>query len=382
MVIPGQPARIRPSGAPIIVPCPGALPMQELYPELEESDEAREGTAAHWVFHQKAEGVLVEEGTKASNGVEVTDEMLDGADMFLDEVDSIVAGLQPDEYMFAFEQWVDCSHIHEDNAGTPDNWIFVPSRMTLYINDYKFGYGFVDVKDNWQIIDYMAGLVKLLKLDQVPDTQVTIDMGVIQPRYYHREGHVRRWVVTLAELRAHVNKMINSFAEATGDTPRLISGPHCLHCTARHACPAIDLSAAAAFSYVQRAQPLELDDQALGVELIFIEEAMDRITARYKGLKADAEARISQGRRIAHWGHAPKFGRKTWNRPPEEVLMLGDLLGYNLRKKEAPITVAQALKLKNVDESVILEYCETPRRGYELVRIEETLAFKAFKKVN
>ena len=49
-----------------------------------------EGTAAHWVFEQMFAGVIPVVGQSAPNGIIITDEMLDGAEMFVDAVRSMV----------------------------------------------------------------------------------------------------------------------------------------------------------------------------------------------------------------------------------------------------------------------------------------------------
>ena len=82
----GNHAFLPPSGAAIWVKCAAAPSMWQRYPEPEDSLEAMEGTAAHWAFEELFAGRAIDIGLVAPNGIVLTDEMCDGAQLFYDTV--------------------------------------------------------------------------------------------------------------------------------------------------------------------------------------------------------------------------------------------------------------------------------------------------------
>jgi len=63
--------------------------MSRLYPDLSTPGDniiRDEGIAAHWVAHKIGQEDFVFEGEIAPNGVEITDEILDGAILFVDTI--------------------------------------------------------------------------------------------------------------------------------------------------------------------------------------------------------------------------------------------------------------------------------------------------------
>jgi hypothetical protein len=375
---PGAHYRIACSAAERRIPCPGSLKMEEQFPQ-DDTEETLEGTAAHWVWETLRAGKPLPQ--YAPNGVEIDDTMIEGADLFNSAID---ADCNHDPALMAqvqIETRLSGEHIHPQNGGTPDGWIYLPALKLILIWDYKYGFGYVNVVRNKQLVNYLACIVEKLRSQghDLDDREIKVTFCIVQPRYYHYGGPVRRWSALLSDFRPDFNDMRNSYAEATGDNPRLISGSHCYHCTGRHACPAFNRSARAALDYVDRYEMELLDDASLGLELAIIEEGFERISRRYDALKADAEARMQQGRAIPGWGNTPTYGRRKWSCAKDEVFLLGDMMGVELRKPHEPITPTQALKL--IDESVIKQYSETPKTGVKLVRVENSLAMRAFKKV-
>lgn|SRR5690606_32917160 len=366
------------------VNCAGSRRMESRFPDPGDSEASREGTAAHWVFSELRnikDATLLPEC--APNGVVVTPEMLDGADLLNGDIDRTIAGRPDAEAGLRIEETLAMPHIHPENGGTPDAWCWVPSTQTLYLWDYKFGFEYVEVVRNWQLINYAAGALRAVGVDGLDDQRTTVVFRIVQPRYYHSEGPVREWRVRASDLRGDFNLMRSQYLLSDREDAPLSTGGHCTYCQARHACPAFNAAARRVLEYTDRApETEELDDIALGVELRILEEGLTRVKSRFEALKADAEARVSSGRAVAGWGLQPTYGHKKWTVPAEEVAMLGDLFGVDLRKPMDVITPTQAINKKHIDESVIKSYCEVPRTGVKLVRSENSLAMRAFKKVN
>jgi hypothetical protein len=378
-------APIAPSSAPKIVPCPGSLQMEAAIPApLEETEAQRVGTAGHWVVSEELTGETINVNTIAPNGEVVTYEMIDGAEMMLNDVNTVLLSHPEVILNLQVETRVDISHIHPDNWGTPDCWVYVPATKTLYLWDYKFGFGYVDVFENWQLIDYCAGILKLLGFNDADYELITVVFAIIQPRFYDRRGPVRKWTVKASELRGYFNKMIASFKEATSPNPRLVTGSWCLNCTAIHRCRAYQLSAASAMDYIDTFNVDNLDDFDLGVAAILLEEAESRVKSLLTGIKSEIETRIRSKKIIAGWMFEKGNSRKKWIVPPGEIIALGELLNVPIAHEPEPLTPTQTLALlkrNKIDDSVIEDFWETTP-VYKLIRSDESTALKAFKKVD
>ena len=82
-------AFLAPSSAGIWGPggCPASPTVEAQYPEQEDSEKAREGTAAHWVASERLGGRSVAVGELAPNGVVVDQDMIDGTDAYVADID-------------------------------------------------------------------------------------------------------------------------------------------------------------------------------------------------------------------------------------------------------------------------------------------------------
>lgn len=284
-------------------------------------------------------------GVQAPNGVAVTAEMLEAAELVRDD---IIATLGQDwaKYL-VIEQRVQIPRIHEThNWGTPDYraWSRLNNgSLCLHVWDFKFGHGIVEAFENWQLIDYTAGLLGEAHIDGYQEQQTVVDMVVIQPRAYHRDGPVRRWRVVASDLRAHFNKLAFAAEAALSANPKATPTPEgCEHCTGRHACEALQRESYAAIDKAKQYGALDLSPHALGLELRTLKRAQALLEARVSGLEAQADATIRKGTLVPFWSLESVPGRLAWVKPANEVFALGDMLGINFRKQPEPLTPTQA----------------------------------------
>ena len=79
------------------IQCTQSITLEAQFPETEETEEQREGTAAHWAVSEMLSGRLVDVGQIAPNGYVLTHEMMLGADLTYDDVCKALApyGLKP-----------------------------------------------------------------------------------------------------------------------------------------------------------------------------------------------------------------------------------------------------------------------------------------------
>lgn len=378
-------AFLAPSAAARWVVCPGSALMESRFPEAGDKAAAEEGTAAHWVFGQLWEGwaadVLVQ-GDKAPNGVPVTREMCEAAQLLVDDIRAVIrAALGP--VTPVIEQRVAIPRVHAANWGTPDVRLWVPDpftgRLTLYVWDFKYGHKHVDAFENWQLIDYTAGILDEAR-DRVPEDRITCVLRVVQPRSYHRDGPVREWRVEAKDLANYVFRLQGAAEEAMQPVPVLVPTPDaCENCNARHACEALQRAAYRGMDIARQAQADELTPAALGLELRYLTDAQKLMTARITGLQAQAESLIRQAVPVPHWKFEAAGSRLKWLKPDREVIALGEMLGLKLAKDPEPITPTQA-KNAGFPPALLGAYAAAPSGAMKLAVDDGTDARKVFAK--
>jgi hypothetical protein len=372
-------APFAPSSMAMTVQCPASWRMQQAHPPAADSVEAAEGDAAHWVKSQYM--TLTPEqrsmhpgiGTLAPNGVPVTDEMLEGAELYAD-----AAGDQ----QFDEQRLMASDDLGPDCWGTPDNWsyrIIADNPMVtceIEIVDYKFGHRYVGAYMNWQMIAYACLIMDLLKIDGEQDQKTRIKFKIVQPRNYDREGPIRDWACLGSDLRAARNQIKVAMAEARREDAPARVGPECRDCSARAYCGTLQRSAMSALDETGRATALTLEPAGIGLELRLLNAAIDRLKARASGLSEVALSTIRTGGRVPGYTLETGKGREVWKIPVGEVAAMGRLMGKPLTK-ETPITPKQALKL-GMDPSLVSAFTEQPSGESKLVEDDGTLARRIF----
>lgn len=373
-------ALLPPSAAGRWVKCALSVSLEAAYPEQEQGVGTIEGTAAHWVNEQMLTATLPALGSMTPQGIPVTEEMLEGAELLMTDV---LATLGPNwRQMLFVEKRVQIPRVHADNWGTPDYYAWGTTstgKIILYLWDYKFGHGLVEVGNNWQLIDYTAGI-----LDQVAasDQEIIVDMRIVQPRAYHRDGPLRKWRVLASDLRAPINRLAMAAEDATSVAPTATPDPEaCEHCKGRHACEALQRRGYKIADTAKQYAALELTPHGMGLELRTLRHAQALLEARITGLEAEVEAQIKRGKRVPFWSMESSPGRLSWVRPASEVLALGQMVGVNLGKPVEPITPTQAIKA-GIPDDLIKSYAERPSGTAKLLYDDGTKARLTFTSSN
>lgn len=380
----GQHAFLPPSGANAWVVCALWPTMNFRFPELEEGVEAAEGTAAHWVVEELLYHRPVAVDQVAGNGVPVTLQMLEGADVYVEEVGRAYASLRSVTH-YAVEQTVAIPAVHANNWGTPDAWIFghnpTTGRARLIIVDYKFGHGFVEVFENWQLVDYASGILDHLGVDGGGDQYIDVEFVVVQPRSYHKGGPVRRWTTRASELRPLVNKLAGAAEAAHMPHPKARPDPAaCKHCPGRHACEALQREAYHAADVAGMSTPLEMPLDAMALELRLLERAQKLLEARASGLSEQLEHALAGGASTPYYALLPGESKLVWSKPAAEVLALGQLAGVDLARPREPVTPTQAKRL--LDPALLAAYAERTRPALKLSPVDTAGARKVFGKIS
>lgn len=384
--MPGTHSKLAPSSAAIWMQCAASVRMQLPYQDQPPTEESLEGDAAHWVALMTcrcyAEPEAFEQGAinfpavddKAPNGVEVTQEMIDGAEVYADVVGTVAI----------LETLVTISLIHPHCFGTPDARRREPRVLRVF--DYKFGHRFVEVFNCWQLIAYVAGLLEEIPRTEWPDY---VELVVVQPRCYTPEGPVRRYTYRTDDLVPLINRMHAQAALAVDESgnPRpdapAVTGHECRDCKARHACTLFQSVAARIVDSAGRADLFELLPAQLGAELTYLDVTMQRLKARREGLAIQAETLLGRGQVVPGFAMESTPGNLSWNDDVsiDEVAMLGTELNVALCRDPEPVTPTQAkaiLKRRAIDGALLEAYTHRPRGKMKLVQSTTTRAKKAF----
>lgn len=363
---------IAPSFAPVWVHCAAAPMMAAMFPEMTESDDARAGTAAHWVGSDS----LIEGkdpasylGVVAPNGVVIDQDIIDSAAVYVDDVraNSSVPQLK-------VEQQLTMPEIHPDNWGTSD--AFEHRGGEVWIWDFKHGHVAVEPFENWQLIDYAAGIIKEYGINGFQDQAITFVLNVVQPRAQHRDGPVRRWRVKACDLRGYFNRLSSAAHDVYGPNPKAKSGAHCVYCPGRLNCEAFTKAVGTVLDYISEPMPMLVTAEQIGTELVMLERAEQLLKARKAIALEQGERMASSGQIVPGWQLATKYGRLDWAAAPDVIAAM-----WPGTAKTDVITPTQAFKRKLVDEETAktLGFVTTPVRGRELIRDDGTRARLAFK---
>jgi hypothetical protein len=354
-------AEYAPSSMALTVACPGWRRQASLLPPEPETEQQRDGYAAHWVAALAAADPEREQwmslrGQPAPNGVEITDEMLDGAAIWRDALEGFLARL---------EQPIQITRIHSTKCwGTPDAWQYNPVTRTVRIADYKFGHAFVDEFENWQLLAYAVGIADDLEI--FDHTGITYEMTVVQPRYYNGEP-VRTWVIQTAGLFHYAERMREAVRQAESENPTVRSGAHCTYCPARVSCHVLQKTIMNAVDFAGRADPMLRDAADIGRELKLVKEFIKRLEARETGLTAQAEALLRAGQRVPYFALESTAGRLAWTASVDEVEMLARMQGKSALKPPELITPKQAVDRKILPDTLVREYASRPTGAVKLV---------------
>lgn len=360
--------------------CNGSFRAQQAYPPLdvEPSQSRLEGRACHEVaqklFKNEPFSDLV--GSLSKDGIVITDELFDAAREYFNEV------------------WGYCNthgvlqNLHvEENCSVPgySNWFCIPDawvvtlvegKKILRVWDAKFGHRIIDPFENWQLLIEAFSICE--QFQTPPDV---IELVIVQPRGFTNDGTVRKWALTYDELCVYRQQVNETMLRVLDAAPMCTPGPHCLDCSARAHCDTLKQQSYAGVDYVTSLQTHNLSGHALGVELRLLRRAQEMIKMRLSGLEEQALYEIKQGQHVTFYSAKTTYGRKRWKKdvPVDQVIMMGDLLGQNLRKPQELDTPAQCAK-KGIDPSVIEQYAETPVTGVKLEQVNERAIRSVFER--
>lgn len=351
---PVQHSKFSASGSARLLACPGSYELG-----IRADDGTRrstiysaEGTLAHAIGE-----VCISTGKDAADFIGQT-RSADGFDFTVDEqfaehvqvyVDYI-RGLRALGFAVMLEQVVtptvqwegDLPTLNVDLFGTGDCIAYNPDTRELVIGDLKFGAGVpVEVEGNSQLQYYGSGaahesvLRPLCKALGVPFNGVdTVTLTVIQPRAFHRDGPIRRWSLSMADLTKWAREVLYPGVEkALSDKGQTLdAGTWCRFCPVLAHCkkPA-ELSFSTAQTAFTNAPihniPAPTDPGAAlpdvhlsDAQLADLLDKVAIIEPWLKALKDLGHQRATAGRDIQGWKLVPKRALRKWSGEDQEVI--------------------------------------------------------------
>lgn len=369
---------LRPSGASTWAICELAVAMRALFPQMPDeadTDVCEDGTAAHWLASEIWNGNFPKEGSLSPNNRVITDEMFDGVDLYHDVLRD---AFWRDAETYC-EQMQDCSIIYPGMKGTPDAFSLkrdADGVWHLRVVDFKFGYRFVEVWHNLQLIIYAAALAVRFSLP----TGTRIQLVIVQPRCNHRDGPVRTWNTTIDGLAHHVNHLRLRAEAAMGPNPVGKINPGCIDCAGRHACETLKAAGYDAVHVSYGAIPLDATPEQIGGELTLVKHAIKVLEARESGLEMQADAALRKGVNIPGWALYPTFARESWKEGGNESIIALEKYypsaAGKLTKPIKAITPAQARKV--LPANIVAMWAHKPSTGVRLTKLDPLAAEKAF----
>ena len=236
--------------------------------------------------------------------------------------------------------------------------------------------GVVDAFENWQGINYVAGLLDELGIS---DLDLTVRVRIAQPRAYHADGPIREWVVKGHELRGYINTLHNNAQKALSADATTLTGDHCRYCEARHACPAALKAGMVLLEIAGQPLPDELSMEAMALQYSIIQRGIKQLEYLSAGYEEQLKSAIRSGKQVPGFTLEQKYARSAkWTASLDEVVSMGKSVGVDLLKPRELVTPAQAKQL-GLDKDIVSSFSEREARGLALTPVNDKKLTEVFK---
>lgn len=343
---------IRCSGLSRPMTCAGSLFLEGLPDETNEA--AEEGTACGELLEHKLLGSKY--GTHASNGVLFDEDMKFYSDVVAEE---ILSDHSTDVLCETRIDWMTKSGI--TIRGQYDASFIRDGK--LYIDDLKYGWGLVEVKENWQLLGYAIG--EIIRRGHPYD----VVMRIHQPRPHHPEGSIRQWAISYGQLLEYRTKIEKRMSEIMGGERSLVPSNKCKYCPAASTCSALNDSFYRGIDVAHKFLQDDITDKELSFQLDLISRIQEIVKIKKTSLEELAQHRIKAGGLIPNYISKPSYGHRTWtkNVSPDFIKAM---TGKDILEKKL-MTPAKAEKLK-VPKELIEQVSERHFKGVKIVREDST----------
>lgn len=268
--------------------------------EPEAGEPAREGTAAGEYLQHLLERRPI--GPVAANGVYFDDDMKFYTTPIAEDIFFRAAGPVLCETRI---DWQTRSGI----------WIrgqydasYVDKQGRLCIDDLKYGWGIVEVFENWQILGYAIG--EVIRRGQAFEWIV---LRICQPRPHHEDGDKREWVISYSQLLEYKERIEARMQELANGRKDFQTSEKCKYCKGvAEACPAFSRLFYRALEVSTEFVQDSLTNEEVARQLDQIKRAAEVIKIKQDSLEQLGADRIKRGQIIPGYIHTNRYSQREW----------------------------------------------------------------------
>jgi len=353
----------RASGLPRVMECNGSYALEAPYPD-EEEEEAKEGTLAHeFAFMNLRYGCALNE---------LDFEMYRAVTLYSNFCREFIkiTTLWGVEVQHEIDL---AGHILQ---GTTDFFAWLPDG-TLVIIDFKYGHGWVEVRENWQLLAYAVLMWRKYGNGTEPRQ---VQLYVIQPRANHPKGPVRKWEFDGVLVRNYSNMIQNNISVASTDQARTISGEHCRYCKALIGCHTNQESLSHCIDVVGAMVNEEMTPESVARELDLLKAVQDRAKHRLEALEPYAIEKSKTGSIIPGYRATQSWSALKWNENDETTINKAiHEYDVDIRKPSQPFTPTQIIDRGILDEDKVKKLASRKPGAFKLKRESLTHAKELIK---
>jgi hypothetical protein len=350
-------AKLSPSASARWLQCPASVAEAASLPNTE-NEASKAGTAAHEVLNIWLTGgspPLL--GAVMSNGLLVTQDMIDQARAAVEYVKAYILGRQ---HTLMCEEKVEIGAAFDLSPGTCYGTadILAMTGPELLVADFKSGFKEVQAEENTQLLLYAIGV-----MEEMGWMYEQVRLSIIQPS----SGAPKEWVITKSDLLQRLEdlkpKVLRALEDGAAYSP---SEAACQYCPASGVCKARQ-EETLALARREFTDPVAAVNRLTLEELSEILSKADMIEAAVAAAREHATKLISLGQPVPGWKLVESRKHRVW-KDEDKAISAFRMLGYNEVEFAPPklVSPSQAEKLLK-DKKVLADLVETPAGGPKLV---------------
>lgn len=336
--------------------CAGYLFLKHQEIEYDES-KAEEGTAASELL----ENLILKKpiGKMASNGVYFDDDMR----FHINDVHEDILERTNSEVLT--EQVINWQTRSGVVIRGKYDIAFIDKRGYLCVEDLKYGWGIVEVEENWQLLGYAIG--EVIRRGQAFEK---ISLRIHQPRPHHEDGTSREWLIDYTTLLEYKERIETRMQEIVDGDKTLQTSKHCKYCDkSAEACPAFNRLFYRSIEVSTEFSQDNLTEQEISNQLDQIKRAEEVIKIKKDSLEELSIARIKEGKIIPKYVQVEKYSNRSWNKgiSSEAIKMM---TGIDINEK-VMMTPAKAER-KGVPKELVKQIASKKLIGMKLKKQDST----------
>lgn len=341
--------------------CGGSFEMEQPLAAPAPTQDQRDGDAAHEAAQMLLTGQVNAAdlvGRKMSNGVFVTQDMIDHVEEYVTHVTGWTG--------FESDMTAVVRYEHESTIACRTDAFNVTDNM-VEVADLKFGWRLVEVYPNFQMIAYAIAARQLFP------HATTYRLTIAQPRPYHQHGTLRSHDMTADQVDEYALR-IAQVIEAR-DPKTLKTGNHCRYCRAYDDCAAVNSAVFNAVDVAVRTDLSPRGPKALSQCVTDLRRAKELIDECLNVVEDQAISTIEGGAYVPGYSIAPSLGNYAWTAGlTAEAVQAATGIDPRADKMVSP---AQ-LKKKGANADIVKALTHRPNLGFKLKQTKS--ADPAFKK--